>query len=126
RHLVGAEVEIARGEQLYQLANDGFQRRVDRLHRRVEAVVRELLDRMVEAVLAWVAQLRQRLQHGVAVSRHVDLGHHVDAEVARARYQLADARLAVGATRGFRAGAEQRGNGKPVTAPAGNAREFGI
>ena len=126
RHLVGADMEIGRREEVYHLAEDGLDHVVDRLDRRVEAIVGERLDRVVEPVLARIAELRQRLDHGVAMARHIDLRNDLDAEILAHRDDVADGVLGVIAAGFIRRRAEQRRHRLAMTAPGGDLRQLRI
>ena len=121
RHLVGADVDDLRREQLDQLVEDRFENAKGLFARRVEAVVRKALHREIAAGLAGVAQLGERLQHRIAVPGHVDLRDHVDAEPAGQRDDVADRRLAVVAARRLRglspAAPEPAGRGRATRRP---------
>ena len=126
RHLVGADMDDLRREQLDQFVEDGFEDAVGLFARRVEAVVGESLHRKIGAVLAGIAQLGDRLQHRVAMAGHVDLRHHLDAEPAGQRDDLADRRLAVVAAGALRPRAEQRRHFQPMAAPGADFRQLRI
>ena len=116
-------MEVLRGKQVDQLAQDCFNRGVDRTHARVEAVVREPLNGVVDARLFSICQFGQRREQGVAVTGHVDLRHDIDAEILRQVNDVANRVLGVVAAIGFGPGTEQRWQHFPVTAPGGVLRQ---